>query len=184
MNQNFTKGNKNDDFLGLGKNISGPLTLNIDTSQFGRTFQDRSHVFVIRKVPENLKKNIIKTTRIVNLNVRGRRGNIVDVYPSVEYDFVPNEVEVKRGDYLHIQVTSSLTFWRTAFVELKHSPKIRYLYSGQVQTPTNVVTPVTAETAPTATTSSSCRPRAPTRPPISPQTPNPFQNTLQIPDHS
>ncbi|KAJ3277890.1 NADPH oxidase 4, partial [Borealophlyctis nickersoniae] len=36
-----------------------------------------------------------------------RRGNIVQVYPSVEYDFVPNTITAKKGDYVHIQWTGS-----------------------------------------------------------------------------
>ncbi|KAI8819389.1 uncharacterized protein EV422DRAFT_110761 [Fimicolochytrium jonesii] len=101
------KGNPTVDFVGMGNNVSGPLTLNINTAQFGRTFEDRSHVFIVRKQPAELKRNFIGTSRIINLNVRGRRGNIVDVYPSVEYDFVPNTINAKRGDYLHIQWTGS-----------------------------------------------------------------------------
>lgn len=98
--------NPSRDFLNLGMNISGPLRLAINTDQNARTFQDRSHVFRIRKLPPTAK-NWIGTNRIVNLNVRGRRGNIVQVYPSVEYDFVPNQLQVRRGDYLHIQWTGS-----------------------------------------------------------------------------
>ncbi|KAI9091555.1 hypothetical protein DFS34DRAFT_323892 [Phlyctochytrium arcticum] len=101
------KGNPTDDFVGLGRNVSGPLTLNINTAQFGRTFEDRSHVFQIRKTPAHVRNNLVHSERIINLNVRGRRGNIVQVYPAVEYDFVPNAPEVKVGDYLHVQWTGS-----------------------------------------------------------------------------
>ena len=58
----------------------------------------RSHTFVIRARPEELQD-----VKIHNLNVRGKRGNIVQVYPGVEYDFVPNRVEMAVNDYIHIQ---------------------------------------------------------------------------------
>ena len=38
-----------------------------------------------------------------NLNVRGQRGNIVQNYPSVEYDFIPDQLKAKKGDLVHIQ---------------------------------------------------------------------------------
>ncbi|CAD7936208.1 unnamed protein product [Amoebophrya sp. A120] len=80
-------------------NVARLLTVNANENQMARTFQDRSHAFVIRERPSDVSSS----ARIVNYNVRGRRGNIVQVYPAVEYDFVPPDLEITSGDYLHFQ---------------------------------------------------------------------------------
>jgi hypothetical protein len=82
------------------------LQLAINTAQFGRTFEDRSHTFYVVKAPTS---KIASADRIVNLNVRGKRGNIVQTYPAVEYDFVPNKKAVAVGTWIHVQWTGSNT---------------------------------------------------------------------------
>ena len=74
------------------------LSMAINTNQYGRTFQDRSYVFSIKKRPtENapastkldtpeidydaMQANLNAGGRIFNVNVRGKRGNIVQTFP-------------------------------------------------------------------------------------------------------
>jgi hypothetical protein len=79
-----------------------PVRMAIDTSQYGRIFEDRSHTFNIIKRPlDLLNKNIH------NINVQGKRGNIAQIRNCIEYDFVPNNITITEDDYLHFQWVGS-----------------------------------------------------------------------------
>merc|ERR1719330_1101013 len=68
------------------------LRLAINTAQTGRTFQDRSHVITVFGKPTGSGQQ--RTAAMLNVNVRGRRGNIVQTFPAMEYDFEPNDFEI------------------------------------------------------------------------------------------
>jgi hypothetical protein len=77
------------------------VQLAVDTTQFGRTFQDRSYHWALVPRPSGIEK---KDT-IWNVNVRGKRGNIAEVRNCMEYDFTPNILMVNAADYVHFQWT-------------------------------------------------------------------------------
>mmetsp|Transcript_10059 Transcript_10059/g.10870 ORF Transcript_10059/g.10870 Transcript_10059/m.10870 type:complete len:992 (-) Transcript_10059:478-3453(-) len=100
------------------------VKLKVNTNQYGRTFQDRSYVFSIKPLPTTssassnaadtpaydataVKAAMAAGGKIYNVNVRGKRGNIVQVYPSVEYDFVPNALSLGVNDMVHFQWSGS-----------------------------------------------------------------------------
>lgn len=78
---------------------STALRLAINTAQFGRTFQDRSHAFRLVPRPKEsdtkdrprhgalaAENDFFKDRTLWHLMVRGKRCNIVQCYPAVEYD--------------------------------------------------------------------------------------------------
>jgi len=75
------------------------VTLALNTDQYGRIFEDRSYTFYLKSRPSDV------SSTIYNLNVRGKRGNIVQVYPSVEYDFVPTFLEIPEYSWVHFHWT-------------------------------------------------------------------------------
>jgi len=85
----------------LNTSFGVPIRLAVDTTQYGRTFEDRTFTFDI------IKSNIPLDKKIINVNVQGKRGNIAQVRNCVEYDFVPNNITVKNDDYIHFQWVGS-----------------------------------------------------------------------------
>jgi hypothetical protein len=74
------------------------LQLAINPAQFSRTFSDRTSIYKIEKAPSGMSK--CKNTW--NMGIKGRRGNIVETYPNVEYDWAPARLEISRKDCIHM----------------------------------------------------------------------------------
>jgi plastocyanin len=97
----------------VGVEMQG-LRLALNTAQTGRTFQDRSHVYRVVGAPTQTAANTrmvnaLNTGNLINVSVQGKRGNIVQTFPAVEYDFWPKIVEMTTNDCVAFQWTGSNT---------------------------------------------------------------------------
>ena len=72
------------------------LQLALNTAQLGRTFQDRSHVILLK--PRNKLPQKYQHSNIYYIGGMGKRGNIVQVYPAMEYRFNPERITVTTDD--------------------------------------------------------------------------------------
>jgi len=92
----------------VGVEMQG-LRLALNTAQTGRTFQDRSHAYRVEKAPAAIAAKTANSN-LINVSVEGKRGNIVQTFPAVEYDFWPKIVNMKAGsDCIALQWTGSNT---------------------------------------------------------------------------
>ena len=82
----------------LAVNGKTKLQLALNTAQLGRTFQDRSHVIIIK--PRKLLPRRFQNSKIYYIGGMGKRGNIVQTYPAMEYRFTPERINVTTNDVL------------------------------------------------------------------------------------
>lgn len=88
---------KNNPVMNTSQDV--PVRMAVNTAQYGRTFEDRTYTFNI------LENNYDDTVH--NVNVQGKRGNIAQVRNCIEYDFVPNDLNITVGEYIHFQFIGS-----------------------------------------------------------------------------
>jgi len=95
-NKDIRQGTGSSMYLALPQKHSSPFENKV-------VFQDRSHIFKLLKRPSTIPQD----QTLHNIVVRGKRGNIVQTFPAVEYDFCPNKLEIENGDAVQFQWTGS-----------------------------------------------------------------------------
>lgn len=90
--------------------------LALNTNQYGRVFQDRSYAMWIENEDNQRRRRRLAeapvggTTNedcageVHEMHIRGKRGNIVQSYPSVEHDFLPQVLVAETGSCVHLQI--------------------------------------------------------------------------------
>lgn len=91
--------------------------LALNTNQYGRTFEDRSYAVTLENEVAQINRRRMQAapaatepgdcSEIHELHLRGKRGNIVQSYPSVEHDFLPTVLIADVGDCIRFQVQLS-----------------------------------------------------------------------------
>jgi len=81
------------------------ISIALNTDQAGRTFQDRSYVMNIE--PKKNLEEFNGCNKVINVATMGKRGNIVQSYPAIEYDWSPDNVDVKQGECLDFHIHGS-----------------------------------------------------------------------------
>jgi len=101
---------RNDANLQIFQNIPMRLRSAYNTDQLGRVFEDRSYIIQFKELKGSVRTDVRKNgKKLYNLNVRGKLGNNVQVYPAFEYDFAPSRLVANQSDYIHIQWSGSNT---------------------------------------------------------------------------
>lgn len=114
LNNNANQGNNRDYLLRnnpkpdvTGKDYGDyrvRLQLAVNTAQYGRTFQDRTHMTYVMQRPVEAGNAAIKL-----VTVAGKRGNIVQTFPGTEYFFFPEKLHVRQYDMVHFMWSGSNT---------------------------------------------------------------------------
>jgi len=81
------------------------LQLAINTAQYSRTFQDRTHTFQMHHQPSQVGEG----QKMMMVTVGGKRGNIVQTFPGHEYFMYPEVTHLKVGDWWKVEISGSDT---------------------------------------------------------------------------
>ena len=101
------------------------LQLALNTAQVGRTFQDRTHVILLK--PRTLLPAKYQNSKIFYIGGMGKRGNIVQTYPAMEYRFTPERISVTTDDVLCFVWSGELT-WNNEPIRNVANKQLRWIF--------------------------------------------------------